>query len=54
MYTVQFGIVLILKLVNPKGGSVKKLPTGQEIVCHLSQGHAKVTKNLDFIHKRPN
>ena len=24
------------------------------IVCHFSEGHAMVTKILDFIHKHPN
>ena len=35
------------------GGGGPKVPTGQEIVCYFSQGHAMVTKNLDFIHKHP-
>jgi hypothetical protein len=30
------------------------VPAGQEIVCHFSQGHAVVTKILDFIHKHSN
>ena len=30
------------------------MPGGQEIVCHFSQGHALVTKILEFIHKHPN
>ena len=34
--------------LNDAGGG-PKVPTGQEIVCHFSQGHAMVTKNLDFI-----
>ena len=43
--------------LNPKGGGGgggPKVPTGQEIVCHFSQGHAMVTKNLDFVHKHAN
>ena len=41
--------------LNPKGGGDgPKVPAGQEIVCHFSQDHAMVTKNLDFIHKHPN
>ena len=41
---------------NPKGGvgGGSKVPAGQEIVCHFSQGYAMVTKILDFIHKRSN
>ena len=35
---------------NPKGCGGPKVPTGQEIVCHFSQGHAMVTKIIDFIH----
>ena len=37
--------------VNPKGGGGggPKVTAAQEIVCHFSQGHPKVTKNLDFI-----
>ena len=31
-----------------------KVPTGQVIICHFSQGHAVVTKILDFIHKHSN
>ena len=39
-------------MLNPKGGEGgPKVPAGQEIVCHFSQDHAMVTKNLDFIHK---
>ena len=39
-------------IFNPKGcGGGHKVPTGQEIVCHFSQDHARVTKILDFIHK---
>ena len=38
-----------------RGGEGLKCPYGQEIGCHLSQNHAKVTKILDFyIHKHPN
>ena len=43
---------LTLKDAGEGGGP--KVPTGQEIVCHFSQGHAMVTKSLDFIHKHPN
>ena len=40
---------------NPKRcGGGPKVPAGQEIVCHFSQGHAMVTKILDFIHKHSN
>ena len=42
--------VLTLK----EAGVVQKVPAGQEIVCHFSQDHAMVTKNLDFIHKNLN
>ena len=42
-------------MLNPKGGEGgPKVPAGQEIVCHFSQGHAMVTKILDFIHKHSN
>ena len=37
-----------------KDAGVPKVPTGQEIVCHFSQGHAMVTNILDFIHIHPN
>ena len=41
--------------VNPKGGGgCPKVTAAQEIVCHFSQGHPMVTKNLDFILKHPN
>ena len=30
------------------------MPTDQEVVCHFSQGHAMVTKILEFIHKYSN
>ena len=41
--------VIYLTLKDAGGGL--KVPTGQEIVCHFSQDHARVTKILDFIHK---
>ena len=34
-------------------GGRTKVPSGWEIVCHFSQGHAMITKILDFIHKHP-
>ena len=40
---------IFLTLKDAVGGL--KVPTGQEIVCHFSQDHARVTKILDFIHK---
>ena len=42
-----------LPSITPKGwgGGGLKVPTGQEIVCHFSQDHARVTKILDFVHK---
>ena len=41
--------------INPKGcGGGPKVPGGQEIVSHFSQGYAMVTKILDFNHKHPN
>ena len=40
------------KLVN-KSVSLASIHT-VNIVCHFSQGHTMVTKNLDFIHKHPN
>ena len=43
-----------LALTLKEAGGGPKVPTGQEIVCHFSQGHAMVTKSLDFIHKHPN
>ena len=43
------------KKINPKGGrGGSKVTAGQEVVCHFSQGHAMVTKHLDFIHKHAN
>ena len=46
----------LLSDINPKGcrGGGPKVPSGQKIVCHFSQGHAMVTTILDFIHKHPN
>ena len=35
-------------------GGGPKVPGGQEIVCHFSQGQVMVSKILDFIHKPPN
>ena len=34
-------------IFKPKGcGGRLKVPDGQAIVCHFSQGHAMITKNL--------
>ena len=47
--------MFIRYVFNPKGcGGGPKVLSGQEIVYHLSQGHAMVTKILDFINKHPN
>jgi hypothetical protein len=37
--------------LNDAGGGGPKVPAGQKIVCHFSQGHAMVTKNLEYINK---
>ena len=49
--------LFILLSLNPKGcvcggwggGGGAKMPGGQEIVCQFSQGHAMVTKILDYL-----
>ena len=41
--------MFIRYVFKPKGcGGGPKVPGGQEIVCHFSQGHAMITKILDF------